>query len=253
MKRAKPSKKVSANPSGETVCPKCKGAGVLVYRNADGKPDYSRVVACECKKEELGKQKVALMLKYCELPIGTEKMLFENFKVDNVTKEAYQAAQKLASGDRLKWLTLTGAVDLGKTHLAVAICRYWMGRGVPARYAYVPLLLEELREGYRQEGDMSYQAKLRFFCNVPLLVLDDLGVEKSSDFAREKLNTIIDYRYNQCLPLVVTLNVPIDKIPGDSEHRIASRLQRFPEGRVVALEGEEYRLRKKCKTDKELR
>jgi len=191
------------------------------------------------------RQKVASMLKHCQLPEATENMTFKNFKVDSVTKEAYGAAQKIANEDELKWLTLIGPVDVGKTHLAVAICRRWLERGKPARYAYVPLLLDELRAGFELEGDYSYRAKFEFFCNVPLLVLDDLGVERSTGFARENLNTIIDYRYMHALPLVVTLNKRIDEIPGDDEHRIASRLQRFPEGKVVAIEGEEYRLRDK--------
>ncbi len=127
--------------------------------------------------------------------------------------------------------------------MAIATCRRWLESGKPARYAYVSLLLDELREGYGREGDFSYQAKLHFFMNVPLLVLDDLGVEKPTDFAREKLNTIIDYRFNQGLALVVTMNIQIDKIPGDEKHRISSRLQRFRAGKVVALEGQEYRLR----------
>jgi len=239
---AKVSGKLSPDP-GEEICEICGGFGNVHPLKEDGKPDYQRTVPCLCVKDKLEREKAGRMLKYCGLPADSEHMTFKNFKVDSVTKEAFEAAKNVAEEKGLKWLTLLGKVDQGKTHLAIAICRHWLESGKPARYAYVPLLLDELREGYGREGDFSYQSKLHFFLNVPLLVLDDLGVEKPTDFAREKLNTIIDYRYNQGLALVVTMNIPIDKIPGDETHRIASRLQRFRAGKVVALEGQEYRLR----------
>ena len=222
----------------------CNGAGFVYPRNQEGGVDYDRTVPCECKRAERVEQKAISLLKNCQLPEATEGMTFENFTVDAVTKEAYTEAKKLAKGGKLKWLTLAGPVDLGKTHLAVAICREWLKRGKPARYAYVPLLLDELREGFERDGDYSYRAKFDFFCNVPLLVLDDLGVERSTGFAKENLCTIIDYRSMHALPLVVTMNKPIDQIPGDDEHRIASRLRRSDFCKVVAIEGDEYWLRK---------
>jgi len=193
---------------------------------------------------QLSKEQAERYLKDCRLPPAAKHMTFENFKPDILTKEAYNAALNVANEEGLKWLTLMGRVDQGKTHLAVAICHRWLERGKAARYAYVPLLLDELRRGFDSEGEFAYGYKFDLFCQVPLLVLDDLGVQKPTPWAMEKLNTIIDYRYFSDLPLVVTLNKPLDQIPGDDEHRIASRLQRVEDGKVIALEGKEFRLRK---------
>ena len=179
------------------------------------------------------------MLKYCDLPADSEGMTFDSFRTSPTLQEALDASKAMATGD-IRWLTLLSKVDRGKTHLAVAICRDRLTRGEPARYIYVPLLLDELRSGY---NDDSYQAKMRQFLDVSLLVLDDLGVtKKPSDWAMEKLNTIIDYRYINGKDLVVTMNCPINAIPGDDEGRIGSRLQRVKNSRVVAIEGPEYRL-----------
>ena len=88
-------------------------------------------------------------------------------------KGVYEAALAMAAGE-LKWLTLVGPVDTGKTHLAIAICRRWLSDGKVARYVYVPLLLDELRGGY-EDKERSYDERLRHFMDVPLLVMDDLG------------------------------------------------------------------------------
>jgi hypothetical protein len=71
-----------------------------------------------------------------------------------------------------------------------------------------------------------------------LLILDDLGTEKLTDWAAEKLDTLIDHRYIKGLPLVVTTNVPAAQL----SPRIASRLQDRRLGRVVTLSGPDYRI-----------
>jgi DNA replication protein DnaC len=183
------------------------------------------------------------MLKFCQLPAATESWTFENFDASGPLREAYEAALELAEERGIKWLTLVGPVDTGKSHLAVAICRRWLARGKPARYVLVPLMLEELRAGYQFEGE--YDRRLEFLLKVPLLVLDDLGTQKPTEWAVEKLMQVIDYRYVNALPLVVTTNKPLDNLPGDSVHRIGSRLLRATFGKVVTINAHEYRLRKK--------
>jgi len=195
--------------------------------------------------ETLEVEKQGRYLKLCKLPVGTEHITFENFETGGNTSliEALNCAKALADGtEELRWLTLIGKVDRGKTHLAVAICRRWMERGIAARYAFVPLLLKELRDGFELEGEHSYRLKMNFICNVGLLVLDDLGVEKDSPWAQEQIQTIVHYRGINGLPLVVTSNKQLDEMPIDPERRIASRLQRESWCRVVVLDVGEHRL-----------
>ncbi len=175
------------------------------------------------------------MLQLCELPPATEKMTFDDFAVSPPLKEAYEAALALAEErSTSNWLTLICDVNRGKTHLLVAICRHWLTRGKPAHYAYVPLLMEELRRGYREEGDMSFDRRFDFFLNVPLLALNDLGTENRTPWVQEKLDTIIDYRLMQGLALVVTTNLTVD----DLDFRVASRLKRH--GKVIFIDAPEY-------------
>jgi DNA replication protein DnaC len=185
------------------------------------------------------------MLRFCQLPAATESWTFENFDASGPLREAYEAALELAEERGIKWLSLVGPVDTGKSHLAVAICRRWLVRGKLARYVLVPVMLEELRAGYQSEGE--YDRRMDFLLKVPLLVLDDLGTQKPTEWAMEKLMLIVDYRYVNALPLVVTTNKPLDDLPGDTEHRIGSRLLRAPFARVVYIDAREYRLRKKIR------
>ena len=157
--------------------------------------------------------------------------------------EAKKAAIEMAEETSdLRWLILLGQVDCGKTHLAISICRRWLQRGKPARYVFVPLMLDELRRGYSKEGDESYDAKLQFLMGVDLLVLDDLGSQTPTPWAMERLMMIIDHRSVNGLPLVVTTNKSLTELPGDDEHRIGSRLLRFPASRQIVIEAPEFRV-----------
>jgi DNA replication protein DnaC len=237
-KEPKSSKIVSVNPS--VKCQICLDTGWLYPIGEEGKPDYSNAVRCQCMKEQDEKTRRERYIRLCALPGGTEDMTFKNFKEYPDIKKAITAAHDIAKR-KVKWLALLGGVDLGKTHLAIAICREWLAGGLPARYAYVPILLDELRRGFSNTGELSYESQFKFFCTVELLVLDDLGTESATPWVQEKLDTIVDYRLVHKLPLVITSNLAINELP----IRIASRLQRFGEGRVVVLDGQEYRLRGK--------
>jgi len=174
------------------------------------------------------------MLQMCELPEATEHMTFEKWKPRAELAEVYDAALALAEGRSQGGLTFMSDTNRGKTHLLIAVCRHWLALGVPARYAYVPLLLEELRRGFGQEGANSYEKRFDFFKNVPLLALDDLGTEHSTPWVQEKLDTIIDYRLMHGLPLVVTTNLTMDEMA----FRIRSRLQRG--GKIIYIDAPEY-------------
>jgi DNA replication protein DnaC len=222
----------------ESICPICDGALTVHPRLPDGKPDYSRTVPCPCIRAVWEEARKKRLRKLCEFPKKALSWNFDNFELLPGLEEAYDAALQL--GDRrspTQWLLLMGGTDRGKSHLLVSICHRWLDAGIPARYVYVPLLLDDLRRGFRGEGDSSFEAKFDFFLNVPLLALDDLGTENPTPWVQEKLDTIIDYRLMNELALVVTSNLPMDDLP----FRIRSRLER--EGRVVYIATDEYHQR----------
>ena len=203
----------------------------------NGKVDYSKTIVCDCRREEFEKLRVIQLIQMCELPAATDNCTFDKFKVRRSTETAFKLAKRLAAGDeQLKWLTLIGDVDVGKTHLAIAVCRHWLLQGKPAKYTHVPFLLDELRRSYYHQGEEGYDYRWNVYLTVPLLVLDDLGAENPTKWAQEKLDTLIDYRAVNALPLVVTTNLALDEF----SKRIASRLRRVPFGEVVFINTIEY-------------
>ncbi|GAI59380.1 unnamed protein product [marine sediment metagenome] len=203
-----------AGEGEQFTCAVCRDAHIVHPLHEDGKVDYSTVVPCECIRELMEKERVRNLLRYCELPVRTDYMTFEKFKVTPELQEAYDLALQFAEGsDEIPWLTFMAGTNRGKTHLAIAICRRWIERGIPAKYAYVPLIFEELRRGFREDGDRSYEARFDRFKNIPLLVLDDLGTENRTPWVQEKMDIIVDYRLVQGLHLVVTTNTPMDELP----------------------------------------
>ncbi len=237
------------NSEPEYQCKICLDAG-LVHPVVDGKTDFSQVIPCHCQKEVMKERRARAYLKFCRLPAGTEKMTLDNFDTysNESLIEAHGIAILLAMDDEsIRWLTLLSQVDRGKTHLAVAVCRAWLERGHAARYTFVPLLLKELRDGFELQGERSYRVQLDALCNVPLLVLDDLGVEKASEWAQEQIQTIVHYRGINKLPLIVTSNRELDNMPIDPDRRIASRLQRESWCRVVVIDAPEHSQQKEKK------
>lgn len=210
-----------------------------MYPLVDGKPDYSQAIPCRCMRAELAERRRVHLMKMADLSPDFERFNLDKFRMRPGLEEAYNLAVDLAEErGPVKWLVLAGGTDKGKTHLAIGICLRWLSRGRPAKYGWVPLLLEELRRGFALEGDLSYAARFDFLLNVPLLVLDDLGTENKTPWVQEKLETIIDYRLIHNLPLVITTNKAMDELPV----RIASRVQRVDFGRVLFIEASEYRL-----------
>jgi DNA replication protein DnaC len=117
------------------------------------------------------------------------------------------------------WLLLQGGYGTGKTHLAAAIANYAVGMGVPTLFLTVPDLLDALRFAYGGD-DTSFEERFNDIRNAKLLILDDFGTQNATGWAQEKLFQIINYRYINKLPTVVTTNLALDEI----EARIRSRL-----------------------------
>lgn len=202
---------------------------------ADGKLDYLHPHRCACKAQADWERRQAKYLKYCELPTATDDRNFTTFRAYNeVLKSMLQAAKDVISG-KINLLVLASGVDRGKTHLAIAICRSWLAKGRSAKYAFVPLLLDELRAGFQHDGDDSFQSRFMFYQRVGLLVLDDLGAEVRTAWAVEKLETIIDYRYINHLPTVITTNCGLEEF----SDRIRSRIERWQDSEIIAIENSE--------------
>lgn len=118
------------------------------------------------------------------------------------------------------WIVFVGSNGCGKTHLAAAIANVRLERGDRVAFANVPDLLDELRAGYAPDARRRFDQVFRQLLEVPVLVLDDLGAQKSSPWAEEKLYQLLNHRHLARAFTVITTN----QKPSEMERRVASRL-----------------------------
>jgi len=118
-------------------------------------------------------------------------------------KEAFDKAHGFAEAPR-NWLLFTGTYGCGKTHLAAAIANHRVAQGHSALFVVVPDLLDYLRHTFNPQSTVTFYQQFEEVRRAPLLILDDLGTESATPWAREKLYQLFDYRYNGRLPTVIT-------------------------------------------------
>ncbi|MFH1032260.1 MAG: ATP-binding protein [Chloroflexota bacterium] len=211
----------------EKVCPVCKGAKFVHPLMPSGKPDFTRVVPCRCSRKELEEGRQSRLQRYSNLgslvKLTFNSLLPEGKGENPLNKEsfsrAYQSAKAFADKPE-GWLVFAGPSGSGKTHLAAAIANERIEKGYPAFYITVPDLLDHLRSSFGPNSEMPFDELFEQVRNAPLLILDDLGAQSSTPWAREKLDQLLNHRFNNKLPTVIVSIVPIDEL----EDRIQTRL-----------------------------
>jgi DNA replication protein DnaC len=134
-------------------------------------------------------------------------------------QKAFNAATQFAEEPQ-GWLVLIGGYGTGKTHLAAAIGNYRRAMGEEPIFVVVPDLLDHLRAAFSPTSLVSYDRRFEEVRSAPLLILDDLGTQSATPWAREKLYQLLNYRYNAKLPTVITTAQEL----GEIDARIRSRM-----------------------------
>lgn len=134
-------------------------------------------------------------------------------------EKAYNLAQAFAD-ERQGWLLLLGGYGVGKTHLAAAVANHAVEAGIPTLFLTVPDLLDQLRFAYGSE-DETFEARFERVRTAPLLIMDDFGTQSATPWAREKLFQILNYRYVNQLPTVVTTNLALEQLEGRMRSRLS--------------------------------
>lgn len=151
-----------------------------------------------------------------------------NFANDDMSNEKITKAMKnyvnnfpeLLKGG--KGLLLYGTVGTGKTYAACEVANALIDKGYPALVTNFARLTNTIQGMY--EGKQEYIDSLNRYA---LLVIDDLGAERKSEFMQEMVFNIIDSRYRAGLPLIITTNLSIQEIKEPSDignNRIYDRI-----------------------------
>ena len=235
---------LSTEMPGDPNCPICHGVGFVRQELPITDPNFGKVVICQCRMKEAVQAKFDRLYRMSNLE-AFQHMTFETFKAQGRVglgseqvrslQNAYSQALQFAR-DFNGWLLLTGSFGTGKTHLAAAITHQAVQSGIESMFLTVPDLLDWLRNSFNG-GDLSFEERFDEIRNIPLLVLDDLGTENATPWVREKIFQIINHRYLNRLPTVITTNLDMQRI----EERISSRLQDSELVLKVTISAPDYR------------
>jgi DNA replication protein DnaC len=166
------------------------------------------------------------------VPSDLEGSSFKTFTVDdearfNVQQWLVQWSPSLRN--RGQSVHLFGGVGVGKTHLACAALRALTAMARNARqpfdavFAYMPKLLSEMRDLYDRPVD-ERRAFLGRVAQCNLLVLDDLGAQRTTPWVREQLDILVNERWSNARPVFVTSNLKLDDYQATLGERALSRL-----------------------------
>lgn len=188
------------------------------------------------------------MLTECGVPaefMSAQTIDFPSYIQESVTKE------------KGKSMFITGGYGCGKTHLSVAILREFISgleikKNETGEYgfnkAYMPVfsvvteLLLDIRATFSTDNGKNEKLIVDRYGDTGFLILDDLGVEKTSDWSLQTFYTIINRRSNKHLPTVITTNLSMDEIGQKLGGRIASRVKGMC--KIIHLTGRDRRLSK---------
>lgn len=178
-------------------------------------------IMCECEKEKDRKRieaenaaklaaKIDRMRRDCFPTYETEQA---TFKLDDrhdpkISDAMHRYVDQWEEMKRQNMgLLLYGSVGTGKTFYAGCIANALLDKGIPCKLTSFARIVNGLQG--MQNGRQDWIDKL---VGYPLLIIDDLGAERSSDYMLEQVYSVVDARYQAGLPLIVTTNVPIKEI-----------------------------------------
>jgi len=241
------------------VCPICEGSGLRVVERANG----LRVAQpCECRVARraariIEQARIPKRYAHCTLEDYVPNYGGNNASLSNALVQARNFVREYVPGSDVPGLLLTGSIGVGKTHLAVGILQALIAeRGAKGLFFDYRDLLKQVQNSYNRSVEVTELEILEPVFEAEVLVLDELGASKPTDWVWDTVAHILNTRYNDRRTTIITTNYA-NLPPGGSElsaaraavreetlgdrigERMRSRLQEMCV--VVEMRGEDFR------------
>lgn len=231
----------------------CGGAGYVRLRVPRTHSLFGKAIRCVCKQQADALEQAKRMRDRSGMTdIQLTEWTLETWDPEAVVAKA-SSQVAIAKAREIKelcqryacnpvgWFTLSGHVGTGKSHLAFGVGAEMLKQGRSAYVATAPDLLQMLRETMKEN---RYEQTLGYLRHVDAVIIDDLGAEKSTDWTAEAFYNVLNWRYTNRMPVMITTNEMIRK--GDPR-KIASIdtriLSRMKQGVIRILDYGDYRER----------
>ena len=218
----------------QEVCQDCFGTGSVIKEVG--------AVLCDCRRT-----KGPRYLEQAEIPPRYTECSFQSYKPkhDSQTRALMYASTLANQYPVEKGLLFLGSVGTGKTHLATSALKSIVLRDNQGLFVEFGSLLKKIQQSYDSNTKTTEWSVLSRVTTCPVLVLDELGASRPTDWARDILYQVVNVRYNRKLLTLMTSNF-LDKPPvgvESLEERIGAPLRsRIHEMcKTVELEGPDYR------------
>ena len=231
----------------DKVCSKC---GEPLYKDINILGSMRRVPKmCKCMKESYEQERIKQanidkqiniqrLIKNSLMDGKFKSSTFENWNHEKGSNQMYElglryANKFLEAKKEGLGLMIYGEPGNGKTYLVSAIANKLIESQIPVICVNIEGLLSRIRETYSKWGKEAEGDVIRGLQNADLLVIDDLGTEQINEWSQAKIYNIIDGRYRQGLPLVITSNLDIKA--GQKNGLLAERYGYRTEDRIFEM------------------
>ena len=206
-------------------------------------------ISCLCEKEIYDKkvqdeeskekqQRLERILTNSLMDKKFKESTFENWDFEKGTKKMYELGKRYSSNFKKcksegLGLLIYGEPGNGKTYLSSCIANSLLENMIPTICVSVNGLLSRIQETYNKWGKEAESDIIKNLCNADLLIIDDLGTEKKSEWSKSMIYNIIDNRYRSNLPLIITSNLNIN--PSTPNGILTELYDRRTEDRILEM------------------